>query len=136
LYLRKKNRSDIVKGGRISMSTKSATSLSGILKNNEMSFRDKAQIIKQKVQRFLFGFNDRAGFLLKFVIYLLLLCIGFVYLYPILYMFVTSIQSLSDLLDMSINWIPSSLYLDNYHQAYSVLNVRPALLGRIHITLF
>lgn len=118
------------------MSTKSATSLSGILKNNEMSFRDKAQIIKQKVQRFLFGFNDRAGFLLKFVIYLLLLCIGFVYLYPILYMFVTSIQSLSDLLDMSINWIPSSLYLDNYRQAYSVLNVRPALLGSIQIALF
>ncbi len=107
-----------------------------VLKNDQMPFKVKAEIIKKKVERFLFGFNDRKGFLLKFVIYSLLLGIGFVYLYPMLYMFVTSMQSLGDLLDMSINWIPSSFYIDNYRQAYSVLNVRPALLGSMQIAFF
>lgn len=118
------------------MSIKNSTRLIAVLRNDQIEAKEKFEIVKQKFRRFLFGFNEQKGFILKFIIYLLLLGIGFVYLYPILYMFVTSMQSLSDLLDMAVNWIPSSLYLDNYSQAYAVLNVRPALLGSLQIALF
>ncbi|MDQ0257373.1 multiple sugar transport system permease protein [Evansella vedderi] len=99
------------------------------IKSDRFTTKEKFRIVRAKIARFLFGFNDRAGFLLRLVIYTLLLCIGFVYLYPMLYMFVTSMQSLEDLLDTSVNWIPSALYTDNYARAYSVMNIRDSLLG-------
>ena len=72
---------------------------------------------KDKIQRFFFGSKEKEGFLKQFVVYALLICIGFIYLYPILYMLSSSLMTLDDLLDSSINWIPSSLNLSNYAQA-------------------
>ena len=53
----------------------------------------------------------------QILVYGLLICIGFVYLYPILYMISTSLMSMEDLLDTSVKWIPSSFYLQNYKDA-------------------
>ena len=72
---------------------------------------------KEKARKFLLGSKDKEGFLKMFLIYALLICIGFIYLYPILYMISNSFMSLDDLLDSSINWIPSALNLSNYAQA-------------------
>lgn len=72
---------------------------------------------KDKIRKFLLGSKDREGFLKMFFIYALLICIGFIYLYPILYMISNSFMSLDDLLDSSINWIPSAFNLSNYVQA-------------------
>ena len=72
---------------------------------------------KEKLRKFLLGSKEREGFLKVFVIYALLICIGFIYIYPILYMVSQSFMTLDDLLDSSINWIPSKLNLDNYKQA-------------------
>ncbi len=72
---------------------------------------------KDKVRNFMLGTKEHEGFLKMFVIYALLICIGFIYLYPILHMISTSFMSLDDLLDSSINWIPSSLNFSNYLQA-------------------
>ncbi len=63
------------------------------------------------------GTKDQKGFLPQLLIYALLICIGFIYLYPILHMVSSSFMSLDDLLDSSIKWIPSSLNIDNYIQA-------------------
>lgn len=72
---------------------------------------------KDKLRIFMLGSKEHEGFLKMFVIYALLICIGFIYLYPILHMVSTSFMSLDDLLDSSINWIPSSFNLSNYAQA-------------------
>lgn len=50
-------------------------------------------------------------------IYALLICIGFVYIYPLLYMLSTSFMNRDDLLDTSVKWLPSTLYLQNYIDA-------------------
>ncbi len=63
------------------------------------------------------GSKDKEGFLKVFAIYALLICIGFIYIYPILYMISSSFMTLDDLLDSSIKWIPSSFNLNNYIQA-------------------
>ena len=72
---------------------------------------------KDKAHLFFFGSKDREGFIKMFVIYALLICIGFIYLYPLLYMISKSFMSLDDLLDSSISWIPSTFNLSNYVQA-------------------
>lgn len=74
-------------------------------------------INKDKVRKFLMGSKDKEGFLKMFFIYALLICIGFIYLYPIIYMISSSFMSLDDLLDSSINWIPSTINISNYLQA-------------------
>jgi len=69
------------------------------------------------------------------VVYGLLICIGFVYLYPMMYMFATSLMSRDDLLDTSVRWIPSSLYLDNYRDAATSMNFWPTFGKGILIAL-
>ncbi len=72
---------------------------------------------KEKVRKFFMGSKEKQGFLKVFCIYTLLICIGFIYLNPILQMLSKSFMNLDDLLDSSINWIPSKFILSNYAQA-------------------
>lgn len=88
---------------------------------------------KDKVRKFLMGSKDKEGFLKVFFIYALLICIGFIYLYPIIYMVSSSFMTLDDLLDSSINWIPSTLNLDNYIQAAKSMDFWTSLLQSIVI---
>ncbi|MCC7210074.1 MAG: carbohydrate ABC transporter permease [Anaerolineae bacterium] len=62
------------------------------------------------------------------VLYSLLIAIGFVYLYPLLFMFVNSMKSPSDLLNPMVQWVPTELYFGNYEKAYRVLSY-PNTLG-------
>lgn len=77
---------------------------------------------KEKLHRFVFGTREKDGIGKQIVVYGLLICIGFVYIYPILYMISTSFMNRDDLLDTSVKWIPSSLYLANYMDAASSMN--------------
>lgn len=69
---------------------------------------------KEKVRKFFLGSKESDGFCKLFVIYALLICIGFVYLYPLFYMISNSFMDIEDLLDTSVSWIPSKLNLENY----------------------
>lgn len=79
-------------------------------------------INKEKIKKILMGSKDKQGLASLLIRYILLIGIGFVYLYPILYMISTSLMSLDDLLDASIKWIPSKLYLNNYKNAFKVMS--------------
>jgi multiple sugar transport system permease protein len=72
---------------------------------------------KEKMRKFFMGSKEKQGFLKVFCIYALLICIGFIYLNPILQMLSKSFMNLDDLLDSSINLIPSKFILSNYAQA-------------------
>lgn len=77
---------------------------------------------KNRLRKFIFGSKDRQGAGKVAIIYLLLICIGFVYLYPVLYMISKSLMARADLLDSSISWIPSTLYVKNYIDAFTSMN--------------
>lgn len=77
---------------------------------------------KDAFRRFMLGSKDKEGAGKQFFVYLLLICIGFVYLYPLLYMVTKSFMSVSDLLDSSINWIPSQLFAENYTNAAKAMD--------------
>ena len=52
------------------------------------------EIKKKKIKRFLFGSLEDDGFLTKFILYIILVGISFVFLYPLLQMLVKSFMSL------------------------------------------
>lgn len=90
------------------------------LKANAVSTQPR--FTKEKFRKFMLGSKEKQGFLKPFCIYALLICIGFIYLNPILHMISTGFMTLDDLLDTSINWIPSSLNVSNYVQAAGSMN--------------
>ncbi len=74
-------------------------------------------LTREKLHRFVFGTREKDGIGKQIIVYALLIGIGFIYLYPVLYMISTSFMDQNDLLDSSVKWIPSSFYLQNYSDA-------------------
>ena len=79
----------------------------------------------------LVGRPGHRGWLFKAMIYVLLVSIGFVYLYPVLSMFVTSLMGLPDLLDAAVKWVPTAVTLDNYREALDVMRVKETLINSV-----
>lgn len=75
-------------------------------------------IIKKKL---LFGSGKSSGLTKKLIMYGLLLGIGFVYIYPLIYMVVSSMMDSTDLVNPTVRWVPSTFYIGNYKVAFKVL---------------
>ncbi len=82
-----------------------------------------------------FGTRTSYGLVFTLLVYALLIAIGFVYLYPLLFMLVTSFKSPSDLLNPMVQWVPSELYFGNYFKAYRVLDYPTTLMNSITVSL-
>jgi multiple sugar transport system permease protein len=88
----------------------------------------------EKWRSYLFGSRTSYGLVFNILLYLLLIAIGFVYLYPLLFMFVTSLKSPTDLLNPMVQWIPTEFYAGNYQKAYQVLDYPNTLMSSILIS--
>jgi multiple sugar transport system permease protein len=88
-----------------------------------------------KIKGFFFGTRKSYGLVFTVVLYVLLLAIGFVYLYPLLFMFVTSLKTPTDLLNPMVQWIPTEFYLGNYEKAFWVLEYPNTLLNSILVSV-
>lgn len=63
-----------------------------------------------------FGSKSRwIGFVYRLFVYLILIDLAFVFLYPFLYMVTTSLKQPADLLDFTVKWIPTSLAWENFY---------------------
>jgi multiple sugar transport system permease protein len=100
---------------------------------NYKSNRSDKYVLKAK--RIFLGMQGTDGLLFKILIYGLLIGIGFVYLYPLLYMGDYSFKSLDDLLNPLVDWIPTHLYFGNYSQANQVLSFFPTLMETLYVTV-
>lgn len=80
------------------------------------------QLKNKSFKKFLLGHRGEAGFVGKFFMYLLLIGISFIFLYPILKMLAISFMGLEDLMDPSVIWIPSKFVGQNYTKADEVLH--------------
>lgn len=90
---------------------------------------------KATIQKFFLGRHFTDGILFKVTIYVLLISIGFVYLYPMLYMISNSLKSQSDIINPMINWIPSEFFMGNYQSAFRVLNYFDTFYKSLLVTL-
>lgn len=88
-----------------------------------------------KVKRVLIGGRGSYGVLGNLFIYALLIGIGFVYLYPLLYILVNSMKDLEDLLNPMVKWIPTYINFTNYEKAFKVLNYIPTLTQTLYVVL-
>lgn len=73
--------------------------------------------------------------LVRLFMYVFLLDLVFVFLYPFLYMMVTSLKSPGDLNDISVEWILNELHWDNYRLAYTALDYPRRLLNTLLMTV-
>jgi multiple sugar transport system permease protein len=84
---------------------------------------------------FFFGNGARDGVIFKTTLYALLITIGFVYLQPLLFMFVNSIKSPDDLLNPMVQWVPTEFFTGNYIKAYQVLDYPNTLLASVSMSV-
>ncbi|MCK6580655.1 MAG: carbohydrate ABC transporter permease [Anaerolineae bacterium] len=91
--------------------------------------------IIERLRGLLFGSRARRGLTFTAALYALLIAIGFVYLQPLLFMFITSIKSPNDLLNPMVQWVPTELYLGNYLKAYRVLDYPNTLVTSVLISM-
>lgn len=84
-----------------------------------------------RIRGLFFGTGQSSGLIFKAILYALLITIGFVYLQPLLFMFINSIKSPDDLLNPMVQWVPTDLYTGNYIRAYRVLDYPNTLLASI-----
>ncbi len=76
----------------------------------------------------------KASVIYRIGVYLLLFDVAYVFIFPFLYMIVTSLKSPAELADFTINWIPSTLHWDNYAIATDVLDYWQHFRNSIFIT--
>ena len=86
------------------------------------------------------GISGRAkhtwrGAVLKLLLYVLLFDLVYTFLYPFLYMLVTSVKSPEDILDVTVNWIPNTLYFKNYTMSFEILEYPLRFFNTLMITL-
>lgn len=92
--------------------------LKKILKRND----SKEALSESKKSNFLLTKIKRPSFwsekIVRMFLYACLGCISYVFLYPFIYMIITSLMSMEDIMDAAVQWIPSSVYLKNYEDAW------------------
>lgn len=96
--------------------------------------RASGKSVRLRARRIFRGNNEKSGVLRQAVIYTLLIGIGFVFLYPILYMLVVSFMSPEDLTDPAVTWLPTGLYLQNYVKAFVTLDFVHSFVNSLYIS--
>lgn len=66
--------------------------------------------------------------------YILLIGIAFIFLYPFIFMIITSLKSNADLIDPTIGWIPRNLRWENYSMAFQMMNFKGYIGNSLLIT--
>ena len=88
-----------------------------------------------KVKKLAIGGYRQMGLLPKTALYVMLISLCFVYVYPILHMAITSLKSLTDLLDPSVQWLPHEITFSNYTQALDIMGFSEHLVDTLLVTV-
>lgn len=94
-----------------------------------MLLKDKSKIYLQKGNLIA---KKGVGLIMR---YILLASVGFVYLYPIIYMLLGSLLSPADQSDPTVKWIPTSFYFENYISAFETLDFAHSFLRSLIVSL-
>ena len=90
---------------------------------------------KIAVKRALGGTNQTPGIGKTALIYFFLIGIGFIYIYPVLYMVINSIFSPDDLVDPAVTWIPTAAYFGNYIKAWNTLEFGKSFFNSLYTSI-
>lgn len=73
--------------------------------------------------------------LVRVVMYLLIMGLAFVFLYPFLYMISTSLMSNADLNSSSVNWLPTEIKFQNFTLALDLMKIKQYALNSLFVTV-
>ncbi|MDF2610239.1 MAG: transporter permease [Lachnospiraceae bacterium] len=73
-------------------------------------------------KKYLFGSKEKIGKINLLVYFAILGGIGFLFLYPVLYMIINSFKTPEDLVDPAIAWVPTSIFFGNYVKAFVTMD--------------
>lgn len=68
-------------------------------------------------------------------LYVLLIAVAYVCLFPFLYMIVTACKTSVDLSDITVNWIPNTIKIENFTMAAKAIDYKTGLTNTVIITV-
>lgn len=74
-----------------------------------------------KFKLIMFGTREKSGLIGKIVVYFLLINVVLIYLEPVFYMITTAFKSMSDIMDITVGYIPKNPTFSNMKLAFNVL---------------
>ena len=89
----------------------------------------------KKVQYFMIGREVNNGLIFKLFMYVVFISTAYIFLHPILRMIVKMVMNESDLMDPSVTWIPSTVYLGHLASAWEALNYGKSVFISIVVSL-
>lgn len=92
-------------------------------------------ILRNKDSFKSFLLNRGKRFTLRISKYVFLIAVSVVFLYPFLYMIITSLKSTVDLADPTVNWVPHTFYWQNFAIAFHLLNFKTGFINSFIIVM-
>lgn len=71
----------------------------------------------------------------KVLLYLLLLNLSYVFIYPVIHMVITSLKDMQDFMDITVRWIPNRIFSENYKIALTMLDYKNGFFNSLIITV-
>jgi multiple sugar transport system permease protein len=99
------------------------------------SKKRQSKRIKNKVRRYFLGSADKRGLLSNLCTYGILTGLGFVFVYPLIYMLSVSFMDTKDLVDSTVTWIPNRLSLESFSRAGNTLEISGAIWDSLKMTV-
>jgi multiple sugar transport system permease protein len=96
---------------------------------------EKTRIILRRLKHTFTTVSGYSQILMSAAMYLLLIGLSFVFLFPFLYMLVTSVMSNTDLNNPAVQWIPSEIKFENYFIAANLLNLNIYAWNSLQVTV-
>jgi len=92
---------------------------------------EKLNRFKTLLKKKMLGYNLSDGWLYKIAVYILLISIAYVFLYPLIRMISYSFMSQQDIINPKIDWIPINATLVNLKVAWTVMSMPGTLFNSL-----
>lgn len=106
-----------------------------LLRLNEKVKNNKFNDLKTKAIRYITSKSRLTNLFFRMLLYILLIGLAFVFVYPFLFMIVTSLKSNADLSNLAVQWIPNELKFENYYIAWDLLKFGKYFKNSFVVTL-
>ncbi|MCL2866561.1 MAG: carbohydrate ABC transporter permease [Clostridia bacterium] len=90
---------------------------------------------KAKVRKLFLGNADKRGLLGNLCVYGILTGLGFVFIYPFIYMLSVSFMDTKDLVDSTVTWIPTWLSVESFYRAVHTLDFSNAMMDSLKMSI-
>ena len=97
------------------------------MSSNRLKFTWKDSRLRSK----LLGYHLTDGWIYRSAVYVLLIAIAYVFLYPLLRMLSMTFMSTSDLINPEIDWVPQNWSFTNLRVAWTVMDMPSTILNSL-----